>query len=70
MSLLGCSAVSQIRRSAGLIYGLLSGRSPEEALRLGWAHGALITTFHGDITMARLDEVELLAKGGSARVPR
>jgi 2-dehydro-3-deoxygluconokinase len=56
--------------AAGLIYGLISGRSPEEALRLGWAHGALLTTFHGDITMARLDEVEALAKGGSARVQR
>src|SRR5262249_46125583 len=28
--------------AAGLIYGLLSGRSPEEALRLGWAHGAFL----------------------------
>jgi 2-dehydro-3-deoxygluconokinase len=55
---------------AGLIYGLISGRSPEEALRLGWAHGALLTTFHGDVTMARLEEVEALAKGGSARVQR
>src|SRR5439155_10090447 len=27
---------------AGLIYGLLTGRSPEESLRLGWAHGAFI----------------------------
>ncbi len=25
--------------ASGLIYGLLTGRSPEEALRLGWAHG-------------------------------
>ena len=25
--------------AAGLIFGLISGRSPEEALRLGWAHG-------------------------------
>src|SRR5262249_6033157 len=33
--------------AAGLIYGLISGRPPEEALRLGWAHGALLTTFHG-----------------------
>src|SRR5439155_631275 len=33
--------------SSGLIYGLLTGRSPEEALRLGWAHGALLTTFPG-----------------------
>jgi 2-dehydro-3-deoxygluconokinase len=56
--------------AAGVIYGLISGRSPDEALRLGWAHGALITTFHGDITMARLEEVEALARGGSARVQR
>jgi 2-dehydro-3-deoxygluconokinase len=55
---------------AGLFYGLLSGRSPEEALRLGWAHGALLTTFPGDTTMAKLDEVEAFAKGGSARVQR
>lgn len=56
--------------SAGLIYGLLAGRSPEESLRLGWAHGALITTYHGDVTNATLAEVEALAKGGSARVQR
>lgn len=56
--------------AAGLIYGLISGRSPEEALRLGWAHGALLTTFPGDVTMARLPEVEALAKGGTARVQR
>ena len=36
--------------AAGLIYGLLAGRPPEEALRLGWAHGALLTTFPGDVT--------------------
>jgi 2-dehydro-3-deoxygluconokinase len=56
--------------AAGLIYGLIQGRPPEEALRLGWAHGALLTTFPGDVTMARLPEVEALAKGGSARVQR
>jgi 2-dehydro-3-deoxygluconokinase len=56
--------------AAGLIFGLISGRPPEEALRLGWAHGALLTTFPGDVTMAKLDEVEALAKGGSARVQR
>ena len=56
--------------AAGLVYGLLSGRSPEEALRLGWAHRCILTTFPGDVTMARLDEVEALAKGGSARVQR
>ena len=46
-----------------MIYGLLTGRPAEEALRLGWAHGALLTTYHGDVTMARLEEVEALAKG-------
>lgn len=56
--------------AGGLFYGLISGRPPEEALRLGWAHGALLTTFPGDVTMARLPEVEALAKGGSARVQR
>jgi 2-dehydro-3-deoxygluconokinase len=56
--------------AAGLIYGLIAGRPPEEALRLGWAHGALLTSFPGDVTMARLDEVEALAMGGSARVQR
>jgi 2-dehydro-3-deoxygluconokinase len=56
--------------SAGLVYGLIAGRPPEEALRLGWAHGALLTTFPGDVTMATLEEVEAFAKGGSARVQR
>ena len=56
--------------ATGLIYGLLSKRSPDEALRLGWAHGALLTSFPGDTTMARLPEVEAFAKGGSARVQR
>ncbi|MCU0707189.1 MAG: sugar kinase [Pirellula sp.] len=56
--------------ASGLIYGMLTGKDPEQALRLGWAHGALITTFPGDTTMAKLPEVETLAKGGSARVQR
>ena len=56
--------------ASGLIYGMLTERSPEEALRLGWAHGALSTTFPGDVTMAKLPEVEEFAKGGSARVQR
>lgn len=56
--------------ASGLIYGLLDGRHPEDALRLGWAHGALLTTFTGDVSMAALPEVEALAQGGSARVQR
>jgi 2-dehydro-3-deoxygluconokinase len=56
--------------AAGLFYGLMDGRSPEEALRLGWAHGALLTTFPGDTSMASLDQVEAFASGGSARIQR
>ncbi len=56
--------------ASGLIYGMLAGKTPEEALRLGWAHGALLTTFTGDVSMAKLAEVEALASGGSARVQR
>jgi len=56
--------------AAGLIYGLMSGRSPQESLHLGWAHGALLTTYHGDVTMATLEEVEAFARGSSARVQR
>lgn len=56
--------------AAGFIYGLLTGESPEEAITLGWAHGALLTTFPGDTTMATLDQVRAFAKGGSARIQR
>ena len=56
--------------ASGLFYGLLSGAEPDEALRLGWAHGALLTTFPGDTTMATLDQVRGLARGGSARIQR
>jgi 2-dehydro-3-deoxygluconokinase len=56
--------------AAGFFYGLLAGKSNEEAVRLGWAHGALLTTFPGDTSMATLEQVEDLAKGGSARIDR
>ena len=56
--------------ASGFFYGLLTGESPEEAVKLGWAHGALLTTFPGDTTMATLDQVRAFAKGGSARIQR
>ena len=56
--------------AAGLFYGLLAGKSPEESLKLGWAHGALLTSTPGDTSMASLDQVEAFAKGGSARIQR
>jgi 2-dehydro-3-deoxygluconokinase len=56
--------------ASGFFYGLLSGASPEDAVRLGWAHGALLTTFPGDTTMASLEQVRAFARGGSARIAR
>ena len=56
--------------AAGLFYGLLTGESEQEAVNLGWAHGALLTTFPGDTTMATVDQVRAFAKGGSARIQR
>ena len=56
--------------AAGFFYGLLAGEPAEEAVKLGWAHGALLTTFPGDTTMATLEQVRAFAKGGSARIQR
>jgi 2-dehydro-3-deoxygluconokinase len=56
--------------AAGFFYGLLNGESPENAVRLGWAHGALLTTFPGDTTMATLEQVRAFAQGGTARIQR
>jgi 2-dehydro-3-deoxygluconokinase len=56
--------------ASGFFYGLLTGETEEEAVKLGWAHGALLTTFPGDTTMANVDQVRAFAKGGSARIQR
>jgi 2-dehydro-3-deoxygluconokinase len=56
--------------AAGLFYGLLAGEPAEVALRLGWAHGALLTTYPGDTTMATLEQVRAFAEGESARIQR
>ncbi len=56
--------------ASGFFYGLMTGESPDQAVRLGWAHGALLTTFPGDTTMASLEQVRAFAKGESARIQR
>jgi len=56
--------------ASGFFYGLLSGCTEQEAVNLGWAHGALLTTFPGDTTMATLEQVQAFARGGSARIQR
>ena len=56
--------------ASGFFYGLLTGEAPQQAVNLGWAHGALLTTFPGDTTMATVEQVRAFAKGGSARIQR
>jgi 2-dehydro-3-deoxygluconokinase len=56
--------------ASGFFYGILTDEPPEEAIKLGWAHGALLTTFPGDTTMATVAQVRDFAKGGSARIQR
>ncbi len=56
--------------ASGLIYGLLEGKTPQESLEYGAAHGALAMTTAGDTTMATLADVERVVRGGAARVAR
>ena len=56
--------------ASGLFYGMLTGEPEQEAVNLGWAHGALLTTYPGDTTMATIEQVKALARGGSARIQR
>ena len=56
--------------ASGLAYGFLAGKTPQECVDYGAAHGALAMTTPGDTSMATKSEVENLMKGGSARVAR
>jgi 2-dehydro-3-deoxygluconokinase len=56
--------------ASGFFDGLLSDEEPQEAVNLGWAHGALITTFPGDTTIATFEQMRTFTQGGSTRVQR
>jgi 2-dehydro-3-deoxygluconokinase len=56
--------------ASGLIYAFLAGKTPQEAIAYGAAHGALAMTTPGDTSMASLKEVEAALKGKGARVIR
>jgi 2-dehydro-3-deoxygluconokinase len=56
--------------ASGLIYGLMEGKTPEEAVNYGAAHGALAMTTPGDTTTATLKEVQRVMKGATARITR
>jgi 2-dehydro-3-deoxygluconokinase len=57
--------------AAGLIYGLVTGRTPDAALRFAVAASALKQTIPGDFNRVSVDEVDRLAGGdASGRVQR
>ncbi|MDR1173049.1 MAG: sugar kinase [Bacteroidales bacterium] len=56
--------------ASGLAYGFMTCNDPQKAVEFGAAHGALAMTTPGDTSMATLEEVEKLTKGGGARVDR
>lgn len=56
--------------ASGLIYGIISGKTPEWSVRCGVAHGALAMSTPGDTSMATRAEVERVMKGSSARIER
>ena len=56
--------------ASGLAYAFLAGKTPQEAVEYGAAHGALAMTTPGDTSMANLKEVESAMKGKGARVVR
>jgi 2-dehydro-3-deoxygluconokinase len=57
--------------AAGLIYGLVTGRSPDASLRFAVAASALKQTIPGDFNRVSVDEIDRLAEGdASGRVQR
>jgi 2-dehydro-3-deoxygluconokinase len=57
--------------AAGLIYGLLQGKSEEEALNFAVAASCLKHSILGDVNLTSVKEVEgLIKEGGSGRVQR
>ena len=56
--------------ASGVAYGFLSGKTPQQVVEYGAAHGALAMTTPGDTTMATLKEVESAMKTKGARVIR
>lgn len=56
--------------ASGMIYGFLTGQSPQWCVECGAAHGALAMTTPGDTTMATAGEVLQVMQGKAARIAR
>jgi 2-dehydro-3-deoxygluconokinase len=55
---------------SGLAYAFLNSMTPQEAVDLGAAHGALLQTTRGDTSQVSHAELMHVYKGGSARIVR
>ncbi|MEO0586697.1 MAG: sugar kinase [Planctomycetota bacterium] len=56
--------------ASGFAYAFLEGKTPQEAVNLGTAHGALLQTTRGDTSQITLKELNHVAGGGGARIVR
>jgi len=56
--------------ASGFTYGFLTGQTPQQCVNLGVAHGALLMSTRGDTSQITLEELQHVAKGGSARIKR
>jgi 2-dehydro-3-deoxygluconokinase len=56
--------------ASGMIWALLDGRSPADAVEIGAAHGALTMTTPGDTSMVTKEEVLRTVTATGARVVR
>jgi 2-dehydro-3-deoxygluconokinase len=56
--------------ASGFAYGFLTGKSPQECVNLGVAHGAMLMSTRGDTSQIDLEELMHVAGGGSARIKR
>lgn len=56
--------------ASGFTFGFLTGKSPQECVNLGVAHGAMLMTTRGDTSMITLEELQHMVQGGSARIKR
>ena len=56
--------------ASGFTYGFLTGKTPQECVNLGVAHGAMLMSTRGDSSQIELEELLHVAGGGSARIKR
>lgn len=56
--------------ASGFTYAFLADKTPQEAVDLGTAHGALLQTTRGDTSEITLKELLHVAGGGGARIVR